>query len=152
MMTLSGMASLTAVVADVSGLEDIIIEAQGAIAMGLAHECLHNMNLPAPVGMPVLTGTMQRGHGTRTAGVNAAEIYCSVYYWIYVVYGHRTRGSGPSHSTKIATHLGQSVGVAFIPGNNYPQRALDLMVAGGAYDKIVKDKATGIFNKELGTG
>jgi hypothetical protein len=129
---------MAAPIADIAHFTSEIDGMAAYIALGLAHECLHNMNLPAPQGMPVVTGTMQRGHDTRTSGTDAAEVYCSVYYWFYVVFGHRTR-SGASHSTSSPTYMGKRVGVSFVSGNDYPQRALDLMVTSGAYDKIVKN-------------
>lgn len=118
------------------------------VSKNLGLEVLHNIQRPPPQGCPVDTGNLSRNHFVRQAGTSA-ELYTTIYYWIYVVFGRKSKAS---HSSKIATYMGQVAGGkgGNVSGNDYPTRALQDMISSGAYDKIVKDAAHKYIIKPVG--
>ena len=120
---------------------DHVPEMQAEVARGLAIQVLHYIQAPPPEGCPHDTGTLSRNHFVRMAGLSA-ELYTPIYYWIYVVFGHKTRG-GARHSTSMPTHQGKLIagGQRFVAGNDYPGRALNKVMTSGDYEKIVEDNS-----------
>lgn len=97
---------------------------------------------------PVDTGNLRGGHDVATEEKLVKYIVNSVYYWVFVVYGHITRGGGAYHGdAKGESGLVRYKGVSYVPPNNYLLRAITHAISGGYVQQIVDQKIKEVMGR-----
>lgn len=77
---------------------------------------------------PVDTGWLRANHNTRLEDDMVKYITNIVFYWVFVVFGHRIRGSDK-----------------YVPPNDYLYRAITTAFSGGYVEDIVREKLSEVI-------
>ena len=98
---------------------------------------------------PVDTGNLRAGHTPQTMSKMVKYITNSVYYWVFIVYGHASRLQiSPEEVRAIAAkypagymRMQRPTGYkGYVPPNNYLMRAVVQAFYGGYVQKLVEEK------------
>lgn len=77
---------------------------------------------------PVDTGRLRGGHALKLQETLVKYITNRVYYWIFIVFGHRTRGGG-----------------GYVEPDDYPTRAVVAVLNMGYLPRIVSSRVAAMF-------